>query len=83
MIVKVLLDIIDNCDKTEVGQKNAFEKIKKAIEFFEPIPILRPWNSMGTIDAIHKEWSNRLAEQEVRRIEDLIGLKNVKTTSYE
>lgn len=83
VIVKVLLDIIDNCDKTENGQKNALEKIKKAIEFFEPIPILRPWNPKGTTDAIHKEWANRLAEQEVGRIEDLIGLTNVKTTSYE
>ncbi len=78
VIVKVLLDIIDNCPKTENGQKEALEKVKKAIEFFEPIPILRTWNSMGTIDAIHKEWANRLAEQEVGRIEELIGLKNVK-----
>lgn len=74
VIVKVLLDIIDNCDKTENGQKNALEKIKKAIEFFEPIPILRPWNPKGAIDAIHKEWAERLYQQELQQVESAIGL---------
>ena len=77
VILKVLLDIIDNCDKTEDGQKGALKKIKKAVAFYEPIPILRPWNSKGKIDAVHKEWANRLAEQEVRRIEDLLDIRDV------
>ncbi len=77
VILKVLLDIIDICDKTEDGQKGALEKIKKAVAFYEPIPILRPWNSKGKIDAVHKEWANRLAEQEVRRIEDLLDIRDL------
>lgn len=77
VIVKVLLDIIDNCDKTEDGQKDALVKVKKAIEFFEPIPILRPWNPKGKIDAIHKEWAERLAKQEIQRIEDLLGVRDI------
>jgi len=74
VIVKVLLDIIDNCPKTENGQKEALEKVKKAIEFFEPIPILRPWNPKGKIDEVHKEWAERLYQQELQRVERAIGL---------
>lgn len=74
VIVNVLLDIIDNCPKTENGQKEALEKVKKAIEFFEPIPILRPWNAAGKIDEVHKEWAERLYQQELQRVERAIGL---------
>lgn len=83
IIVKVILDVLYACGKSDEEQKDALEKINNAIIFFEPVPNLQPSNPAGTLDEVHKEWANRLAEQEVGRIEELIGLKNVKTTSYE
>lgn len=58
----------------EEQQREAFEKVKMAINYFEPIPILRPWNAAGKIDEVHKEWAERLYQQELQRVERAIGL---------
>lgn len=74
IIVKVILDVLYACGKSDEEQKDALEKINNAITFFEPIPILRPWNAAGKIDEVHKEWAERLYQQELQQVERAIGL---------
>ena len=73
-ITMVILDIIRDSGKTEEAQKETLEIIKEAIAFFEPIPNLQPGNPVGKIDAVHKEWAEKLAFQEVKRIKDHLGI---------
>lgn len=73
-ITMVILDIIRDSGKTEEAQKEALEKIMEAIAFFEPIPKLQPGNPAGKIDELHKEWAEKLAFQEVKRIKDHLGI---------
>lgn len=74
IIVKVILDVLYACGKSDEEQKDALEKINNAITFFEPIPILRPWNAAGKIDEVHKEWAERLYQQDLQQVERAIGL---------
>lgn len=73
-ISNVILDTIRDCGRSEQEQKNAIEKIKEAIVFFEPIPSLQPCTPSKTIDAVHKEWAEKLTFQEVKRIKEHLGI---------
>ena len=74
VIFHVILDTLEMSGPEEEQQREAFEKVKMAINYFEPIPILRPWNAAGKIDEVHKEWAERLYQQELQRVERVIGL---------
>lgn len=73
-ISNVILDTIRDCGRSEQEQKNAMEKIKEAIVFFEPIPSLQPCTPSKTIDAVHKEWAEKLTSQVVKRIKEHLGI---------
>ena len=74
IIVKVILDVLYDCGKSDEEQKAALERIKTAITFFEPISNRQPSNQAGPIDEVHKEWAERLSSQEVARIKEHIGI---------
>lgn len=81
IIVKVILDVLYACGKSDEEQKDALEKNNNAIIFFEPVSNLQPSNPAGTLDEVHKEWANRLAEQEERRIEELLDVRDLSGRS--
>ena len=74
VVVSVIIDVISASGKSEAEQRDALEKIKEAFDFFEPVPVLQPGNPKGKVDAIHKGWADKLAFQEIERIEEHIGV---------
>ena len=81
VVVSIIIDTIRASGRTEESQKAALEKIKEAIAFFEPVPVLRPGGPSGEVDAVHKEWADKLAFQEIKRIEEHIGVPNYDYTN--
>ena len=73
-ISNVILDIIRDCGRSKQEQVAALEQIKEAIVFFEPIPNLRPCTPSRSIDAVHKQWAEKLTSQVVKRIKEHLGI---------
>lgn len=82
VVLSVIIDTIRASGRTEEAQKEALKKIKEAIAFFEPVPVLRPGGPSGEVDAVHKEWADKLAFQEIKRIEEHVGVPYYDYTNW-
>lgn len=74
VITKVVEHILVECNCFKQDPGIALTKIKLAINLFEPLPDL-PMD--GIADDVHKEAANQITRKEIRRIEELLDVRDL------